>query len=53
VVIVESVGAAFLVLGSFLILRACWRLDQPEHPAPRRLTRVRIVRTAAVDKRAA
>jgi len=52
VVILESVGAIFLVVASVLILRAWWGADQPGPSAPRlRIVRLRTVE--AYHKRAA
>jgi hypothetical protein len=53
VVIVESVGASLLLLGTILILRACWRMDQPPAKVSTRARKARGRRQVAMDKRAA
>jgi len=53
VIVLQSVGAGLLLLGTVLILRACWRMDQPLPKAARRIGKVRTRQQVAETERAA
>jgi hypothetical protein len=53
VVILESAAATVLVLGSVLILRACWKVDSPRHVGVVRRRRIAHPKTVSAEHRRA